>query len=53
MDLLARYPLNDTLELQANLDNLFDRTYYERSYSNVWVSPGAPRQFTVGLKLRW
>ncbi len=53
VDLLARYPLGDRIELQVNLDNLFDRTYYERSYSNLWVSPGAPRNLTVALDWQW
>ena len=53
VDLLARYPLSDQAELQVNLDNLFDRVYYERSYSNLWVYPGAPRNLTVALNWQW
>ena len=32
---------------------MFDRTYYASSYSRVWVAPGAPRTFTVGLQARF
>jgi iron complex outermembrane receptor protein len=34
-----------------NLNNLFDEKYFERSYSNYWVNPGEPRNFTVSLTL--
>jgi iron complex outermembrane receptor protein len=34
-----------------NLNNVFDEKYYERSYSNYWVTPGDPRNFTVSLTL--
>jgi hypothetical protein len=30
---------------------VFDEKYYERSYSNYWVNPGEPRNFTVSLTL--
>ncbi|MGE8459302.1 MAG: hypothetical protein ACN6OY_22290, partial [Pseudomonas alloputida] len=34
-----------------NLNNLFDRKYYERSYNSAWVLPGEPRNFSVSLTL--
>ena len=36
VDLLARYPLASNATLGVNVNNLFDRRYYERSYNNVW-----------------
>lgn len=51
VDLLARYRAGDRLSLGLNLNNVFDRTYYERSYSNVWVMPGDPRN--LNLSLSW
>ena len=33
------------------LNNVFDEKYYERSYSALWVAPGAPRNLTVNLTL--
>lgn len=51
VDLLARYRASDRLSLGLNLNNVFDRTYYERSYSNVWVMPGDPRN--LNLSLSW
>ncbi|MCQ4282150.1 TonB-dependent siderophore receptor [Pseudomonas stutzeri] len=51
VDLLARYKATQNLTLGVNLNNAFDRTYYERSYSNVWVMPGEPRNLSVSLSL--
>ena len=51
LDLLAHYKASDNLTLGLNLNNLFDEKYYERSYSNYWVTPGEPRNFTVSLTL--
>lgn len=51
LDLLAHYKASDSLTLGLNLNNLFDEKYYERSYSNYWVNPGEPRNFTVSLTL--
>ncbi len=36
VDLLAHYPLASNATLGVNVNNLFDRRYYERSYNNVW-----------------
>lgn len=49
LDLLARYAVDEQLTLGVNLNNLFDRTYYERSYNNLWVMPGEPRNLTFNL----
>jgi iron complex outermembrane recepter protein len=51
VDLLARYKATEDLTLGVNLNNAFDRTYYERSYSNVWVMPGEPRNLSLSLSL--
>ena len=34
-----------------NLNNVFDRKYYERSYNSVWVLPGEPRNLNFNLSL--
>lgn len=51
VDLLARYKATEDLTLGVNLNNAFDRTYYERSYSNLWVMPGEPRNLSLSLSL--
>ena len=51
VDVLAHYKASDTVTVGLNLNNLFDEKYFERSYSNYWVNPGEPRNFTVSLTL--
>ena len=51
VDLLAHYKASDSVTVGLNLNNVFDEKYFERSYSNDWVNPGEPRNFTVSLTL--
>ncbi|RZM04231.1 MAG: TonB-dependent siderophore receptor [Variovorax sp.] len=51
--LVAYWRITPALRLSLDVDNVFDRTYYASSYSRVWVAPGAPRTFTVGLQARF
>lgn len=51
IDLLAHYRFNERLKLGAQLNNLFDEKYYERSYSSLWVMPGEPRNLSFNLSL--
>ena len=51
VDLLAHYKATQNVTVGLNLNNLFNERYYERSYSNYWVNPGEPRNFTVSLTL--
>ena len=51
VDLLAHYKASDNVTVGLNLNNIFDEKYFERSYSNYWVNPGEPRNFTVSLTL--
>jgi iron complex outermembrane receptor protein len=51
LDLLAHYKASDDLSIGLNLNNVFDRKYYERSYNSVWVLPGDPRNLTLSLTL--
>ncbi|KQW03083.1 TonB-dependent receptor [Rhizobacter sp. Root1221] len=36
--------------LSLQLDNLFNRTWYASAYNNAWVSPGAPRRFSLAAR---
>ena len=51
VDLLAHYKASEDVTLGLNLNNLFDRKYYERAYNSVWVLPGEPRNLSVSLTL--
>jgi iron complex outermembrane recepter protein len=51
VDVLAHYSASDNVTLGLNLNNVFNEKYFERAYSNYWVNPGEPRNFTVSLTL--
>lgn len=51
LDLLAHYKLSEQATLGLNLNNVFDRKYYERGYNAVWNLPGEPRNLMVSLSL--
>ncbi|WP_143485910.1 TonB-dependent siderophore receptor [Pseudomonas sp. PA15(2017)] len=51
VDLLAHYKASEDVTLGLNLNNLFDRKYYERAYNSAWVLPGEPRNLSVSLTL--
>lgn len=46
VDLFARYHVTKALSVQANLDNLFDKTYETNVNSRTYVF-GEPRNFSV------
>jgi iron complex outermembrane receptor protein len=49
----AAYDLTEALTLRAEVDNLFDETYYTNSFSQLWVQPGTPRSFRVSAAVRF
>lgn len=49
-DVGARYKLNQTVSLMANIRNLTDKTYYTGSSTTTSILVGAPRSFTLELK---
>ena len=36
--------------LSVDVDNLFDRTWYASSYSQVWVAPGQGRRVVATVR---
>lgn len=48
-DLMAGYKINKNLDLQLNINNVFDEKYYEGIGVNSMVY-GDPRNFTIGMK---
>jgi len=53
MDLLGRWQAADNLNLGVNLNNLFNRKYYERSFGNTWHLPGEPRNLNISATLNF
>jgi len=50
VDLAAYVPLHRNLRLQANVENLFDATYFLNADSNTNISPGWPRVIRIALR---
>ena len=51
--LLASYAPHPRLKIALHIDNLFDKTYYASSYSQLWVAPGTARTVTLNLHYRF
>jgi iron complex outermembrane receptor protein len=51
--LISSYAPNQRVRITLNIDNLFNKTYYASSYSEVWVNPGAERTATLNLHYRF
>ncbi len=47
------YSLTENIRLQANAENLGDRTYYPTAHSNNNITPGSPRAVKIGLTARF
>ncbi len=53
VNLMARYEINENLQVQANIENLFDKTYYSQIGFYSQYRYGAPRNFTLGATYRF
>lgn len=51
--LTAYWRVNAALRVSLDVDNLFDKTYYASAYNRVWVTPGSPRQVTLGAQYKF
>ncbi len=53
LDAAVYYKISDVVELQLNVENLLDRSYYSDGYNNNNITPGAPRnaRLTARVKL--
>lgn len=45
------YQVSKAVSLHLDVENLFDANYLESSYSDVWITPGAPRTITGKLRV--
>lgn len=43
---LVSYEPTENIRIGVDVTNLFDKTYYASSYSQLWVQPGTPRTIT-------
>jgi catecholate siderophore receptor len=52
-DLAAYYAMSEMVRLQANVENLFDRTYYATAHTNNNIMPGYARAVRIGVVARF
>lgn len=52
-DTAAFFTITESVRLQANLENLFDTTYYPTAHSNNNILPGSARALRLGLVARF
>ncbi len=48
----ASYQFTDSINVKAEVQNLFDEEYYLNSFASVWVQPGTPRNFRLSVSLK-
>ncbi len=53
VDAAVFYELSDTLELQVNVENLFDETWFPDAHNNNNISTGAPLNGRITLSTRF
>lgn len=53
VNLMARFTVSDNLQLQANVENLLDKTYYSQMGFFSQYRYGEPRNFTVGATYKF
>jgi iron complex outermembrane receptor protein len=51
--LISSYSPNKKLRFSLNVENLFDKTYYASSYSQMWVAPGTARTITFNAQYKF
>jgi catecholate siderophore receptor len=47
------FSITERIRLQANVENVFNRTYWINADSNTNISPGSPRAIRIGLTARF
>ena len=53
VNLNGYYAPSDRLRYQLNINNLFDKTYYVSSYSDLWVQPGEPLNASISAQWKF
>ncbi len=53
IDAALFYKLSDAVQVQVNVENLTDTDYYPTAHTDNNISPGAPLNARLGIKLRF
>ena len=51
--LVAYWRATPKLRMSLDVDNVFDSSYYTSAFSRVWVTPGTPRNVTLGMQAKF
>jgi len=47
------YAVNDHIDLQLNVENLFNKKYFPSAHSDTNITPGAPRAFYLSANFKF
>ena len=47
----TKYQVTESIAVRGEVNNLFDEEHYTNSYADVWVQPGAPRNYRLSATL--
>jgi catecholate siderophore receptor len=53
LDGAVYYDLSDRVQLQVNVENLLDETYFADAHNNFNITPGAPRNVRLSVSARF
>lgn len=53
VNLAGSVNISDALSMRFDVNNLFDRDYFENSYHQLWTMPGSPTNYTVSMKYQF
>ncbi|MEZ7206270.1 TonB-dependent siderophore receptor [Pseudoalteromonas sp. DY56-GL79] len=53
VNLSASVELNDKVSVKLDINNLFDKTYFENSYHKLWTMPGSPTTYSASVKYQF
>ena len=51
--ILGSYAVGKNFKFSLDIDNVFDKTFYTSSYSQMWVFPGNGRKVTLGAQYKF
>ncbi|TAK63776.1 TonB-dependent siderophore receptor [Methylobacter sp.] len=52
-DAATYYKVNKNIQLQVNIENLFDKKYYASANSNTNITPGSPIAVNAGISVKF
>ncbi|MAD90013.1 MAG: TonB-dependent siderophore receptor [Pseudoalteromonas sp.] len=52
-NLFAQYEINNNWSVSAKVHNLFDKTHFTNSYTQMWVQPGEPRKVLLSTSYQF